>query len=122
VPYSDRNKNKFAGETPMKRICIALVALGVAVAGSAVAQTPSPPAAAVSGRTLIATCSGCHGPDGKSPGAIPIIAGKNELQIRQAMLDFKNDRRIGTVMNRHAKGFSDDEIAAMAREIAATWR
>jgi hypothetical protein len=25
-------------------------------------------------------------------------------------------------MNRHAKGFSDEEIAAMAREIATNWR
>jgi hypothetical protein len=25
-------------------------------------------------------------------------------------------------MNRHAKGFSDEEIAAIAREIAANWR
>jgi cytochrome c553 len=38
------------------------------------------------------------------------------------MLDFKNDRRPATMMNRHAKGFSDEELAALAREIAANWR
>jgi sulfide dehydrogenase cytochrome subunit len=83
------------------------------------AQTPSAPA---SGRVLVATCTGCHGQNGKSAGAIPALAGQSEAQIRQAMLDYKNDRRAGTMMNRHAKGFSDDEIGAIAREIATNWR
>jgi sulfide dehydrogenase cytochrome subunit len=71
---------------------------------------------------LVATCTGCHGQNGKSAGAIPALAGQSEAQIRQAMLDYKNDRRAGTMMNRHAKGFSDEEIGAIAREIATNWR
>jgi cytochrome subunit of sulfide dehydrogenase len=106
----------------MKPFHFALVglALGVASLPAAVAaQTPPAPAA---GRVLVATCTGCHGQNGKSAGAIPTLAGQSEAQIRQAMLDYKNDRRAGTMMNRHAKGFSDDEIGAIAREIATNWR
>lgn len=78
--------------------------------------------AAPSGATLVATCTGCHGPAGQSAGAIPALNGRAEADLLQAMLDFKADRRPATVMNRHAKGFSDEEIALMAREIAASWR
>jgi sulfide dehydrogenase cytochrome subunit len=90
----------------------------IAAAGAAAAQTLAPP----SGATLSATCTGCHGPNGQSAGAIPSINGRSETEILEAMLDFKNDRRPATVMNRHAKGFSDEELALMAREIARNWR
>ena len=89
-----------------------------AMAFVASAQTIGPP----SGATLAATCTGCHGPAGQSAGAIPSIHGRAEADLLQAMLDFKNDRRPATMMNRHAKGFSDEELAALAREIAANWR
>jgi cytochrome subunit of sulfide dehydrogenase len=102
-----------------KPIQLAMLALAtLAVSLPAVAQTPAP----ASGRTLAATCSGCHGPAGRSAGEIPSIYGRTESQIAQAMLDFKNDRRPATMMNRHAKGFSDAEIAAIAKEISANWR
>ena len=107
----------------MTRMCAALFALAL---GAAIAPAPlgaqTPPPTQASGRVLVATCTGCHGQNGKSAGAIPTLAGQSEAQIRAAMLDYKNDRRAGTMMNRHAKGFSDDEIGAMAREIAANWR
>jgi cytochrome c553 len=96
-------------------ICVALATL---LATTASGQTFAPP----SGATLAATCTGCHGPNGQSAGAIPALNGRTEADLLQAMLDFKNDRRPATMMNRHAKGFSDEEIAAMAREIATNWR
>ena len=102
----------------MKPFLFALFGLALSAASLpafVAAQTPAPapaPAAqsfpTASGRVLVATCTGCHG--------------QNEAQIRQAMLDYKNDRRPATVMSRHAKGFSDDEIGAIAREIATNWR
>jgi cytochrome c553 len=53
---------------------------------------------------------------------IPSINGKTETQILTAMMEFKTDRRPSTVMNRHAKGFTDEEIATLARYISANWR
>jgi cytochrome c553 len=38
------------------------------------------------------------------------------------MQEFKTDRRPSTMMGRHAKGFSDAELVAIAREISANWR
>ena len=96
-------------------ICVALATM---LAATASGQTFAPP----SGATLAATCTGCHGPNGQSAGAIPARNGRTEADLLQEMLDFKNDRRPATMMNRHAKGFSDEEIAAMVREIATNWR
>ncbi|MBL8655715.1 MAG: hypothetical protein JNJ97_16015 [Alphaproteobacteria bacterium] len=89
---------------------------------AAQAQQATPAAGPIPGSVLAATCSGCHGPKGHSVAEIPPINGRTEQQLLSALLDFKNDRRPATVMNRHAKGFSDEEFAAIAREISANWR
>ena len=69
---------------------IALAAGSILAAGSAAA-----PAAAqqIDGRVLALSCLNCHGPGGKSLGAIPSIAGKSEDFIKNAMMDFRADRR-----------------------------
>lgn len=73
------------------------------------------------GRVLAMSCLNCHGPGGKSPGAIPSIAGKSEDFLKNALADFRDGKRTGaqaTVMGRLAKGYSDAEIAAVAKYIA----
>ena len=70
------------------------------------------------GAMLSITCAGCHGTDGKSTGAIPSIAGKSSDYIEKAMLDFRDEKRPSTVMKRHAKGYSDDEIKLIAEYFA----
>jgi sulfide dehydrogenase cytochrome subunit len=99
-------------------LAAATLALGLA-SQSAAAQTAPLPA---SGAVLASTCSGCHGKDAGSVTEIPPIFGRTEAQLVQALQEFKTDRRPATVMNRHAKGFSDEEIVLIAREIAAKWR
>jgi len=59
-------------------------------------------------------CAGCHGPDGDSPGSIPSLKGLSAEEIASGMKAFKADRRKGTVMNRIAKGYTDEEIELMA--------
>jgi len=59
-------------------------------------------------------CLSCHGPDKQSAGSIPPVVGMSAENIQSALLDFKNDKRMGTVMNRIAKGYTDEEIAALA--------
>lgn len=66
------------------------------------------------GAILASTCFTCHGPDGKSPGAMPSIYGVPADSLVKTLQDFKSGMRPATVMDRHAKGYSDDEI----REIA----
>ncbi len=70
------------------------------------------------GAILSSSCAGCHGTDGASPAAIPSIAGKTAEFIENAMLDFRSGKRPGTVMNRHASGYTDEEIRLIAEFFA----
>lgn len=63
---------------------------------------------------LTLTCAACHGTDGKSPGAIPTIDGKSVKEMKDALTGFKNGTRPATVMSRLAKGYTDQEIDALA--------
>lgn len=60
------------------------------------------------------SCAGCHGTDGKSPGAIPVINGKTSQFISQALHEFRDGKRFATVMGRHASGYTDEEIQLIA--------
>lgn len=66
---------------------------------------------------LAASCAACHGPDGHSPGAIPSLAGKSARFIEFAMQEYKSGASAGTVMNRIARGYSDDEIRLIATRL-----
>jgi cytochrome subunit of sulfide dehydrogenase len=66
------------------------------------------------GLVLSLSCSSCHGTDGKSVGIIPSINGRSASYIENAMLAFKSGARYSTVMSRHAKGYSDEEIRLIA--------
>jgi sulfide dehydrogenase cytochrome subunit len=93
-----------------------VVALGVTSAIQA-ADAPAPAPELVSGasaRTLAENCAGCHGTDGGSGGpAAPSIGGMNGEYFIELMKGYKNDEVYGTIMNRLAKGYSDEEIALM---------
>ncbi len=71
-------------------------------------------AGGASGRTIGVTCNGCHGTDGVSKGAAPSLAGRPSAQLEKAMLDFKTGKRPATIMDRIAKGYTDEEIKAMS--------
>jgi len=60
------------------------------------------------------SCSGCHATSRAVDTAVPRIVGRNPDEIVTAMHAFKSGARPGTVMDRIAKGFSDDEIKAIA--------
>lgn len=71
------------------------------------------------GAVLSASCAGCHGTDGRSPGSIPPIHGRPAEFIRASLEDFRSGKRPSTVMGRHAKGYTDEEIALIADYFAA---
>ena len=66
------------------------------------------------GEVLASTCFSCHGTDGKSAGSIPSIAGIPAESLRRTLQEFRDGRRPATVMDRHAKAYSDEEIASIA--------
>jgi sulfide dehydrogenase cytochrome subunit len=84
-------------------------------AGGISAADISPATAA----NMARNCFGCHGPDGRSPGAIPALNGKSAEFIAQSFKDFKSGERPSTVMGRHAKGYSDAEVNALAKYISS---
>ncbi len=71
-------------------------------------------------RFMAANCSYCHGPDGKSRGAIPSLAGIDPKYFVEQMKAFRAGTRPGaTVMKKHASGYSDAELETMAQYFAA---
>jgi cytochrome c553 len=96
----------------MKRIdCLAALAIVCASAGTASA-VDIPPAGA-------AACSGCH-PNSRSAGPpFTRLVGRNAADIVTAMQEFRAGKRAASVMDRIAKGFTDDEVKAIAAWYAA---
>jgi len=90
----------------MRRILLSLVFASCLVGARA---AEAPPGAS--------SCSGCH-PAAAASGAQPAsLAGLAAQEIVDAMREFRDGRRSATIMDRVAKGFTDDETAA----IAAWW-
>jgi cytochrome c553 len=80
------------------------------------AQAQSPVAAPVPAGA--AACSGCHAPAAlRLP--VPPLAGRNADEIVGAMQEFRSGKREATIMNRIAKGFSDEETRAVATWLSA---
>lgn len=91
---------------------IGVAALGFALSGLA-------GAADVHIRTIAATCMTCHGPGGKSLGRNPNLAGQNKDFFVQSMKDFRSGEKPGTIMKRHASGYTDAEISALGEYFAS---
>lgn len=79
---------------------------------------PAKPVASETARTLAQNCFNCHGPSGRSPGAIPSLSRLSAQQIAVRLRDFKSGAAPSTVMGRHAKAYSESEIDAVASYIA----
>ena len=99
------------------RIALAILALALLTAGSALATgrglagTEPPPGAA--------SCSGCHSAAPGVGAAIPPLFGRDPHDIAEALRAFREGARPATIMNRLAKGFSDEESLAIAAWIGA---
>lgn len=63
---------------------------------------------------LASTCSGCHGASADGSGGIPGLKGQQQAYLAEQLKAFKGGTRPATVMNRLAKGYTDEEIAALA--------
>lgn len=77
------------------------------------------PLAVAQVRSWAAACASCHGTDGNAQPGIAALAGMKRDEIVGKMLDFKNGRQPASVMHQLAKGYSDEQIAAIAGYFAA---
>ena len=85
----------------------------------AIATGTSPAIAQEDVSVLAGSCASCHGTDGNSPGPIASIAGRPETLLRTQLLGFKAGKIPNTtIMNRLAKGYTDEQLQALARHFS----
>ncbi len=70
------------------------------------------------GAQLAATCASCHRLDGHDKGIPPII-GLGEERLTSAMLAYRASQSPSHIMHAIALSLSDEEIASVARYLAA---
>lgn len=66
-----------------------------------------------------AACANCHGTNGYAQNSMESLAGKDEDELVQKLMDFKAGRKPATIMHHLTKGYSDDELKAIAAYFAA---
>jgi cytochrome subunit of sulfide dehydrogenase len=88
----------------------ATVAMMLMVTSAALADD-APPGAA--------SCSGCHAANKSVATSVPRLIGEDAKHITEAIAEFRAGRRPTTIMDRIAKGFTDEEINAIAAWYAA---
>lgn len=95
------------------QICLAMIAgLVLVLAGSGLAIADDERSTDL----LAEGCASCHGPEGQSPGAIPPIAGIPREVLADRLAAFKaGTDPDATIMPRIVAGYSQDELAALAR-------
>jgi cytochrome c553 len=86
------------------------LALALVIAVAASAAEPPPGAS---------SCSGCHASSAAVNTPVPRIRGRKPDEIVAAIAAFRSGERPSTVMGRIAKGFSEDEVRAIAVWLAA---
>jgi cytochrome c553 len=69
-------------------------------------------------RFIAANCAYCHGPDGKSRGAVPGLAGMEKGYFVSQMKAFRDGTREATVMGKHANGYNDEELERLGKWFA----
>jgi cytochrome subunit of sulfide dehydrogenase len=110
------------------RAIFALAALAGAPAAFPQSHAPArfaPPNLSPAGvRALAANCAQCHGTDGHpAPGStLAPLAGRARRELVAQLAAFKAGTARATVMDQLAKGYSDEEIGALADYFAARGR
>ena len=96
------------------RLTFSALAL-LAIAGTTHAQGVSPQQA----RSWAAGCANCHGTNGQAQPGLASLAGASKDETVQKMKEFKSGARPATLMHQLAKGYTDEQIEAIAAYFAA---
>ena len=97
----------------MPRLLRRLAFFSLAAPVLATAQAPQP------ARDLAAACANCHGTDGASVQGMPWLAGQSRSYIVERLREFKMGKRPATIMHQIAKGYTDEQIEALATYFSA---
>ena len=106
----------------MKLLSTSVLACCALMAGNAAAQTAaSPQAQRLYLRSLAATCSHCHGTEGRAvPGeALVRLAGLPRDYLLTQLMAFRTGDRKATIMHQITRGYSEEQLEAVAGFFAA---
>lgn len=70
-------------------------------------------------RSMAASCSGCHGTNGAAAPGMAALAGYDKASMIKSMADFKSGARSATLMHQMSKGYSEQQVEAIASYFAA---
>jgi cytochrome subunit of sulfide dehydrogenase len=106
---------------PARAFASALASALVTAAAAVAAPVPAQAAEAIpTGARLAATCTGCHGTNGATQGtALPPLAGQPQDTLLTALKDFKSAKRPNTIMTQISRGYTDEQLEALAAYFAA---
>jgi cytochrome subunit of sulfide dehydrogenase len=105
------------------RVGVLTILAALALAAAAHAQAPAPAPAERYGKPIgsagapppgASSCSGCHPASASVDTPAGRLIGRTPADIVAAVQAFRSGHRPATVMDRIAKGFTDDEIKAIA--------
>ena len=71
------------------------------------------------GEFLASMCVMCHGYGGQGSKRIPQLTEQKAQDIIESMLGYKSGETSATIMDRHAKGYTDEEIRLIAEYYAS---
>lgn len=94
---------------------LAAVGMLSTLAGWAGAQTMDP----MQVRGWASTCATCHGTADIAQPGMESLAGVNKDEMLKKMMDFKTGKKPATLMHQLAKGYSDEQLQALAGYFAA---
>jgi len=97
----------------MKKIWISSLTLG------ALAFSLNVSAQSLQVKQWASACFACHGTDGYSEGGMASLAGQKKADLIEKMKDYQSGKRVASIMHQLSKGYSDEQIVAIAGYFAA---
>ena len=70
-------------------------------------------------RSWAAACANCHGTNGQAQTGNEPLAGGNKDEMLKKLMDFKSGAKPATIMHQLSKGYTDEQLAAIAGWFAA---
>lgn len=70
-------------------------------------------------RSWAAACANCHGTHGQAQAGNESLAGASKDELVKKLMDFKSGRKPATIMHQLAKGYSDEQLTAIAAYFAS---
>jgi cytochrome subunit of sulfide dehydrogenase len=82
------------------------------------AQPAKTPPADFQAAIWASSCMACHGTEGKAEGTGMTIGGRTADDLYNSLIAYKTGKRTGTVMNQHARGYSDEQLKRIADQFS----